>query len=251
MVMGDRHAVVKTQEGPKSPMFLAQSCEGLKLVSGRALASWVGADGKPHLVPITPQGPSAMPGAGQEERSARAVWVELSSRREVQKPAVMRGASSGRPERTYVPESGLGLEAPAGAVVRVTLRGAAQDTTLPPIQVGADGRFKLTRQHLPADTRVLVAWTSPADAGGNTGSNTGPDDEADRSPLWLHTLPQAEQADLDTARQQIRQQVKDPLQQVTLDSMLYEQRQLPLNLRHSLADLKAIAAVNGSILPRP
>lgn len=247
MVMGDRHAVLKTQEGPKSPMFLAQSCERLKLVSGRALASWVGADGKPHLVPITPQGPSAMPSAGQEERSTRAVWAELSSRREVQKPAVMRGASTGQPERTYVPESGLSLEAPAGSVVRVTLRGAAQDTTLPPIQVGADGRFKLTRQQLPADTRVLVAWTAPADVR----DDTGPDDEADPGPLWLRTLPQAEQADLDTARRQLRQQVKDPLQQVTLDSMLYEQRQLPLNLRRSLADLKALAAVNGSILPKP
>ncbi len=247
MVMGDTRAVVKTPEGPRSPMFLAQACDSLRLVSGRAMASWVGQDGKPRLSPITAQGPTATPKPGAEERSTRAVWGELSSRREVQSPAVMRGITSQQPDRVYVPEAGLKLQAPAGALVTVTLQAAVPGTTLPAIHVGAEGHFTLGRQQLPADTRVLVSWVLPA-----TGhDHAAEDDVADAGPLWLQTLPQAEQAELDEARRLVRQQVSDPLQQTTLDSMLYEQRHLNVNLRQSLAVLSALAVVNGSALPRP
>jgi len=247
MVMGDTRAVVKTSEGLRSPMFLAKSCESLKLVSGRAMASWVSQDGKPHLQPITAKGPAATPSPGAEERSSRAVWAELSSRREVQSPAVMRGASARQPDRAYVPQDGLTMAIPAGAEVKVTLQGEPEQTTLPALRVGADGLVTLTRQQLPANTRVLVAWTLPAGA-----RSASPDeDAADSGLLWLQTLPQAEQAELDAARQHIRQQVRDPLQQTTLDSMLFEQRQLSVNLRQSLATLTDMAAANGRTLPRP
>ena len=247
MVMGDTLAVVKTSEGLRSPMFLAKSCESLKLVSGRAMASWVGQDGKPHLQPITAKGPVATPSPGAEERSTRAVWAELSSRREVQSPAVMRGAAGRQPDRAYVPEAGLTMAIPAGAEVKVTLQGVSDQTTLPALRAGADGRVTLTRQQLPVNTRVLVAWALPAGA-----PNPSADDDApDTGLLWLHTLPQAEQAELDAAREHIRQQVRDPLQQATLDSMLFEQRQLSVNLRQSLAALADLAAANRRTLPRP
>jgi hypothetical protein len=165
----------------------------------------------------------------------------------VQSPAVVRGITSPQPERVYVPEAGLKLQAPAGALVTVTLQAVAPGTALPAIRVGAEGHFTLDRHQLPADTRVLVSWTWPA-----TGhDHTAEDDVADTGPLWLHTLPQAEQAELDEARRLVRQQVSDPLQQTTLDSMLYEQRHLGVNLRQSLAVLSALAVVNGSALPRP
>jgi hypothetical protein len=250
MVMGDPRAVVKTPEGPRSPMFLAQACEQLRLVSGKAMASWVGEDGKPHLMPITPQGPAATPSAGAEERSTRAVWAELASRREVQSPAVMRGVATRQPDRVYVPEAGLKLPAPAGALLTVTLQGAASSIALPAVRVGAEGQVTLSRQQLPADTRVLVSWILPATAREQAAQDEVTK-EADAGPLWLHTLPLAEQAELDEARRQVRQQVGDPLQQTTLDSMLFEQRHLDVNLRQSLAVLSAVAAVNGSPLPRP
>ena len=127
------------------------------------------------------------------------------------------------------------------------MRGAQQDTVGPAGRVGRDGRFKLTRQQLPVDTRVLVTWALPADAS----HDALDDDEAERGPLWMQTLPQFEQAELDAVRYQIRQKVKDPLQQITLDSMSFEQRHLSVNLRWSLSELQAVAAASGRVLPQP
>ena len=68
MILGDKSAIIKSVEGERSPVFVTSDCQALRLVSGKAIASWVGRDGKPRMIPITAQGVEVVPQAGAEER---------------------------------------------------------------------------------------------------------------------------------------------------------------------------------------
>ena len=109
MVLGPTTARVKAVEGERSPVFSTHDCTALRLLSGAARASWIGSDGKPHLVPITADGVARAPQPGSETRSVNVVWAELSSRREQAQPAYMRSVGFDRPLRVHVPADGLPL----------------------------------------------------------------------------------------------------------------------------------------------
>jgi hypothetical protein len=109
MVLGEKAARVKSSEGEHSPVFVTADCAALRLIEGRALASWVGRDGKPRLIPITKEGIEFAPQAGAEERSVTVVWSELTTKRERQQPAYMRNIGDERPPKVYVPRQGIVL----------------------------------------------------------------------------------------------------------------------------------------------
>lgn len=109
MVIGERTARIHSAEGERSPVFMTKACDSLRLISGKAQASWIGRDGKPRVVPITLAGAESLPQAGAEERSVNVVWNELTTRRERQQPAYMRNIANERPPKVYVPVEGLVL----------------------------------------------------------------------------------------------------------------------------------------------
>ena len=109
MVLGEKAARVNAVEGERSPVFVTSDCAALRLISGKALASWVGRDGKPRLIPIRKDGIDVVPQAGAEERSVTAVWSELTTKREHQQPAYMRNFGDERPPKLYVPQGGIVL----------------------------------------------------------------------------------------------------------------------------------------------
>jgi hypothetical protein len=109
MVLGEKTARINAVEGERSPVFVTSDCAALRLVSGKALASWVGRDGKPRLIPIRKDGIEVAPQAGAEERSVTVVWNELTTKRERQQPAYMRNIGDERPPKLYVPTGGVVL----------------------------------------------------------------------------------------------------------------------------------------------
>jgi hypothetical protein len=109
LVLGEKTAVVRAADGDHSPVFLAPACESLRLVSGKANASWIGKDGKINLVPIGESGPAKVPVAGAEERSGNVVWSELRNTRQAERPGYMRSIGSIGTPVVYVPKDGLVL----------------------------------------------------------------------------------------------------------------------------------------------
>jgi hypothetical protein len=109
LVLGEKTAVVRAPDGDHSPVFLAPACESLRLISGKANASWIGKDGKINLVPIGESGPAKVPVAGAEERSGNVVWSELRNTRQAERPGYMRAIGDDRAPLVYVPKDGLVL----------------------------------------------------------------------------------------------------------------------------------------------
>lgn len=107
MVLGEQTARVQSSEGERSPVFMTTDCGALRLISGKARASWIGRDGKPRIIPITKDGIESTPQAGAEERSVTVVWNELSTKRERQQPAYMRNIGDERPPKVYAPLQGV------------------------------------------------------------------------------------------------------------------------------------------------
>ncbi len=150
LVIGETTAKLASSEGERSPVFMAPSCESLRLVSGKAQASWVGRDGKPRIAPISASGPDASPEAGVAERSVYLVWTELTSKREAQRPAFMRALSKEREPRVFVPEEGLVLLSGADTLseVRVALLKGEAEVSATSFQVDAGSPVRLDRAGL-------------------------------------------------------------------------------------------------------
>jgi hypothetical protein len=108
MVIGERTARISSIEGERSPVFVTKACDALRLISGKAQATWIGRDGKPTVLPITASGVDSQAPAGAEERSVNVAWAELTTRRERQRPAYLRDISN-EPPKVYVPAEGLVL----------------------------------------------------------------------------------------------------------------------------------------------
>lgn len=219
MVLGDKAAVVYSEEGERSPAFLTQACEKLKLKSGKAMVSWVSRDGKPQMAPILAEGITRYPAAGNEERSAKVVWAEITTRREVARAAVMRNmaVNEARPATVFVPADGLEIRPGAAAnwQLRVGPAGSADLQTVKPVE---PGRFVLDRSQLNSGHDYVLEWTDGA-----------------MSAQWLwRVVPEAQTRDLDESYASLGQAGLDAEQLPLLKAMWFEQRRLPLNMNLTL-----------------
>ena len=219
MVMGEHTARVQSAEGEKSPVFLSGACESLRLISGKAMVSWVSRDGKPHFAPITPSGPALLPTAGAEERSGNVVWAELTSKREVDRPAFMRAMSEERPSRVYVPPEGLALTAKADADFTIlSLDGDVEKRIFD--KKAADTKpILLTRDQIKSGSVYIVEWHH----------------DSTTEKLKWQTVDAAEMARIDSQYEEIRSTISDQAQRRIMMSMLYEQLRLRVNMTAELA----------------
>lgn len=219
MVLGEHTARVQSAEGEKSPVFLTSACESLRLISGKAMVSWVSRDGKPHFAPIAVTGPALLPTAGAEERSANVVWSELTSKREVDRPAFMRAMSEERPSRVYIPPEGLTLTAKSDADFSIlSVEGDGEKLIFD--KKSTDTRqILLTRDQIKAGSLYVVEWRHGA---------------ATEKLKW-QTVDNAETARIDSQYQEIRSSVSDEAQRRIMMSMLYEQLRLRVNMTAELA----------------
>lgn len=247
MVMGERSAVVRTPEGDKSPVFLSNACESLRLVSGKALVSWVGRDGKPNMVPVGVNGVERLPTPGAEERPASSVWAELTSKRDAQRSAYMRALGDDKATRLYLPEAGLSLRARAGSVLRLARLQEGSDPVLQERPVPDSGTVLLERAWFQPGAVYQLDWEPPADA-----VTSPPSDAPAGAERWrVRPVSEQEQRALDERFQQVAQAMPEVSQQLLLQAMVYEQLKLPLNLRVALAAPTAREAVSPAGPVRP
>jgi len=220
MVMGDKAARVFSEEGERSPAFLTQSCEKLKLISGRAMVSWVGQDGRPQLAPIGEEGVKRYPSPGAEERSAKVVWAEVTNVRGSARPALVRSIGNSPPAKLYVPPEGVYLY--PGKHINGRLRLASKPTgPWADIPIPAVGPLVLDRHLLPAGQEVVLEWS-----GGE-------------QPIQWHwrMIPDTEQRSLDEKYTLLDGTGLDAEQQGWLRAMWFEQMRLPLNMNLTLKGL--------------
>lgn len=217
MVVGESTARVSSAEGEKSPVFLTQACESLRLVSGNAMVTWVARDGKPNFAPIGPTGPQRVPTAGAEERSGKSVWAELSTKREAVRPAFMRALDEERPARVYVPVAGLSLPSKPGTQLKVTLIDGAQQRTV--LEASGAQNLTLGRDALQLGSQYTLEWSQDG-----------------RSDKWRwKLLSEAETLKLDESHSQIVGSGLSPDQTRIVEAMFYEQLKLNVNMGFALA----------------
>jgi hypothetical protein len=216
LVLGEKTAKIMTPDGEKSPVFVAKDCSALKLLTGKAQASWVARDGKLHLVPITAQGVTSVPIAGSEERSVNVVWSELTSRRERQQPAYMRSFGGDRAPKVFIPAEGLTIVEKTDS--RATLR------LFKSIESGVE---LLKTQEVLVGNLVRVSR-----------SDFSPEQvyviqiqRGDLMEEWKwRALTSAETASLDAQITEIEKSVEVPDQRLLLEAMLFEQLKMRVNM---------------------
>lgn len=220
LVIGEASAKVHSSEGERSPVFMAQNCESLRLVSGKAQASWVGRDGKPHMVAITDRGPDQVPPAGSEERSVKVVWSELSNTREIQRPGYMRALSDLRAPKVYLPESGLTLlpKADVDAELSVTLVRDEKAGDAARFIVSAGQPVKLPREWVKPGEVYIVKLR-----------------RGDTVEQWRWRILKEDDArQIDDRLKEIQEVVTDDQQRRMMEAMLFEQMKLPTNMTLTL-----------------
>ena len=220
MVLGEATARVLSAEGEKSPVFLTAACESLRLVSGKAMVSWVSRDGKPHFSPIGKNGAESLPTAGAEERSANVVWAELTSKREVDRPAFMRALNEERPARVYVPVDGLLLAAKPDADFQIIAVDGDKETLIYDKKATDTGRILLSRAQILPGKIYVVAWHNGA--------------VVER--LRWQTIDATETARVDSEFDLIRATVTDDAQRRIMIGMLFEQLKLRVNMAATLSN---------------
>lgn len=220
MVVGEKTAKVQSQEGQKSPVFHTQSCESLRLISGKAMVSWVSRDGKAHFAPIGPQGVDEMPSAGAEERAGNLVWAEVTSVREATRPAFMRAIGAEAPTRVFVPQGGLMLPEQPGAELRVLKVKNDQQTLV------------LTRK---ANEMAPIVFTHAQIQPGETYKLEWRKGEQVEQWTWL-VINENEAQLIEAQLKEIDASVSDPYQRRVVTAMLFEQRRLKINRQLALQD---------------
>lgn len=219
MVVGEKTARVQTREGEKSPLFHTQSCESLRLISGKAMVSWVSRDGKAHFTPIGPNGVEQMPSAGADERPGNAVWAELTSVREATRPAFMRAIGEERPARVFVPASGLDLPDQPGSELRILAVKGNAETLVLRRNAGDPRPIHLTRDQIQPGVTYHLEWHK----GGAVEQ-------------WKWVAISADEAQHVEARlKEIEASVVESDQRRVVIAMLFEQLRLRLN-RHLALD---------------
>ena len=226
MVIGERTARINSVEGERSPVFMTRACDVLRLISGKAQASWIGRDGKPRVVPITSAGVESLPQAGAEERSVNVVWNELTTRRERQQPAYMRNVGNERPPKVFVPVEGLvlveRLESDAVLSIERIDEGRSEKIALTKAKAG---------QTLRVDRGTLMAdqtYSFKIERGDSTES-------------WKWKLVTALQAStFDEELELINASVVDAEQRLMIKAMFYEQNKFRSNMDLMVQQLKAL-----------
>jgi len=214
MVLGEGSARVQAVEGEKSPVFLTASCESLRLISGKALVSWVSRDGKPHFAAIGKEGAATLPTAGADERAANVAWAELSSRRETDRPAFMRALNEEHPARVYIPAEGLALAVKPDADFRIL---ALQGETETPVfqKTAADtAPILLTRDRILSGAAYVIEWRHP---------------ESVERVKW-QTVSEAETTRIDEEFRHIDADIADAAQRRIVRNMMFEQSRLRVNM---------------------
>lgn len=224
LVLGEPTARVASSEGERSPVFLAKDCESLRLLSGKAQASWVARDGKPRLVPITSQGVEQIPTPGAEERSATVVLGELTSRRERQQPAYMRNFGGDRAQVVFIPESGLMLvkQLDADAVITITAQGEQTDGNFQRIEIQSGQPVVLNRSLLKPDHQYTIQIQ-----------------RGDLMEEWKWRMVHAdEMSSIDSHLAEIDDEIADPYQRGLLKAMFFEQKRLRTNMDFLVRELR-------------
>lgn len=219
MVVGEKSARVKSDEGEASPVFMSNACESLKLISGKAMVSWISRDGKPHFSPITATGVSSLPAAGGEERSARVVWSELASTREATRPAFMRALDEQHPARIFIPAQGLVFPAKAGARLSLYRRDEqGGEQLVQELQPPADQAPRLVRELFVAGALYSVRLSGTS-----------------QEQWLLKPVSDTESAQIQAQLDEIAAAEVENDQRRILRAMLFEQLKLPVNMQLSLA----------------
>lgn len=225
MVIGERTARISSTEGERSPVFMTQACDALRLVSGKAQASWIGRDGKPKMVPITSAGVESLPQAGAEERSVNVVWNELTTRRERQQPAYMRSLGVERPPRVYVPVDGLVLveRLESDALLSIERLDDGKSEKVVSIRVKAGDTLRVDRATLTADQTYFFKIER---------------NESAESWRWK-VLTASQTATFDDEVTHINSSVGDAEQRLMIKAMFYEQNKIRSNRDLIVQQLKA------------
>lgn len=224
LVLGEPTARVASSEGERSPVFLAKACESLRLLSGKAQASWVARDGKPRLVPITSQGVSQLPTSGAEERSATVVLAELTSRRERQQPAYMRNFGGDRAQVVFIPASGLMLveQLDADAVITVTEQGGQTGRDVQRFELLSGQSVALNRSQLKPGHQYTIQIQ-----------------RGDLMEEWKWRMVLADEISaIDSHLAEIDNEIADPYQRGLLKAMFFEQKRLRTNMDFLLRELR-------------
>lgn len=220
MVIGEKSARVQSAEGQKSPYFFTQSCESLRLISGRAMVTWVARDGKPNFAPIASTGPERVPSAGVEERAGDAFWSELTSKRELQRSASMRGFGDPKPAPVYIPVEGLELPLKADLAFRIyALDG---DTRSLVLEAPNAARVRLTRELIKPGLTYILDW------------NHG------EGPNKWKVLGQQEMNHIDVQYQEVQRVVSDEAQRLLVIALLYRQLKLSVNADVATSELQSM-----------
>lgn len=222
LVVGDKTARVMSAEGEKSPVFRTQDCAALRLVSGQAQASWLGANGKLSFVPISKDGVVRPVDAAESERTLNSVWAEVSKRREAARPGLMRSLLPS----LYLPQDGLVIELAAEAETTLVLSSIDADgiaRELRKQQVPAGGAVKLQRAGLKQGEVYQLEIRS-----------------ASRSEQFKWQLPaDSELAELDERVNEIKAVGLDASQRLLAEAMLFEQRRMNVNRELALRNIRS------------
>ena len=225
MVIGERTARLSSAEGERSPVFMTKACDALRLISGKAQASWIGRDGKPKMVPITATGVESFPQAGAEERSVNLVWNELTTRRERQQPAYMRSFGNERPPKVYVPVEGLVLveRLESDAMLSVDRIEDVKSERVASIKAKAGDTLRVARATFASDQTYSFRI-----------------ERGESAESWKWKVVGAEQAStFDEELRKIASSVDDPEQQLMIKAMFYEQNKIRSNMDLIVQQLKA------------
>ncbi len=216
LVLGEPTAQVRTAEGVRAPVFMAPACGELRLVQGKASASWVARDGRPRVLPITESGVTQLPAPGSEERSVKVVWSELTSSRERQQPAYMRSFGGERAPKVYVGAGGLELMAAADsdALLRIARIDGDAVTPVGERRIASGSPILLRSDDLTADAIHLLQVQ-----------------RGDIKQEWRwRTLTRTEAANVDAQMAAIDVAVEAADQRLMLQAMLFEQLNMRVNM---------------------
>ena len=217
IVVGEKTAKVQSSKGEKFPVFLADDCDSLRAISGKAMVSWVSKEGKVNFSPIGVNGPERHPLVGSEDRSGKVVWAELTSTRETRRPAFMRSFGDEKAVSVYLPEAGILIKPKMGESLKIFSIKDGVETMV--VNSSEAKPFLIARESSKLGMTYQLEWT------------TGEKVEKEK---WKF-LDGEETMRVDTQYKEIQQYGMDQEQIKIVTAMLFEQLKLATNMRFTLS----------------
>ena len=217
IVVGEKTAKVQSSNGEKSPVFLASDCASLRIISGKAMVTWVSKDGKVSFAPIDASGPKQQPVMGSEERSGKVAWAELTTTRETRRPAFMRALGDEKAALVYIPESGILTKPKSGESLKIFSIDEGVETLVADVPEAQS--FLITRDVVKPGPTYRLEWTK---AGAVEKEN------------WK-LLGSAETIGVDVQYKEVQEVALDQDQRRLVTAMLFEQLKLATNMRMTLS----------------